>query len=122
MWLAEKLFDMPSKSFYPKFHVVANLSVLCVSDLTAYRPVTNLTDRANYVSEQMRLETSFKHEAGNARRCAELLAQTPELRDDVYVPRVFGEAEGCKESDRIMVMEWVDGVRSVKIPLFPTMS
>lgn len=61
----------------------------------------------------MRLETSFKHEADNARRCAELLAQTPELRDDVYVPRVFGEAEGCKESDRIMVMEWIDGVRYV---------
>jgi aarF domain-containing kinase len=66
----------------------------------------------------MRLETSFKHEAGNARRCAELLAQTPELRDDVYVPRVFGEAEGCKESDRIMVMEWVDGVRSVNLSMF----
>lgn len=61
----------------------------------------------------MKLETSFKHEANNARRCAELLAQTPELRDDVYVPRVFGESEGCKESDRIMVMEWVDGVRWV---------
>ena len=61
----------------------------------------------------MRLETSFKHEADNARKCAELLAQTPELRDDVYVPRVFGKPEGCAESDRIMVMEWVDGVRSV---------
>ncbi|WVQ94794.1 hypothetical protein IAU59_001877 [Kwoniella sp. CBS 9459] len=76
-WLAEKLFDMPTK----------------------------------YVSSQMRLETSFKNEANNARRCAELIAQTPELREDVYVPRVFGEAEGCKESDRIMVMEWVDGCR-----------
>lgn len=62
----------------------------------------------------MRLETSFKHEADNARRCAELLAQTTELRDDIYVPRVFGADEGCKASDRIMVMEWVDGVRYVE--------
>ena len=63
------------------------------------------------MSDQMRLETSFTHEAANARRCAELLAETPELRDDVYIPRVFGEAEGCRESERVMVMEWVDGCR-----------
>lgn len=69
--------------------------------------------RAKYVSSQMRLETSFKNEANNARRCAELLEQTPELRDDVYVPRVYGKQEGCEESDRIMVMEWVDGCRWV---------
>lgn len=70
-----------------------------------------LISSASYVSEQMRLETSFIHEAGNARRCAELLSQTPELKDDVYVPRVYGKDEGCVESDRIMVMEWVDGCR-----------
>ncbi|WWC91410.1 uncharacterized protein L201_006355 [Kwoniella dendrophila CBS 6074] len=81
MWMCERLFDMP-------MYFVAK-----------------------YVSDQMRLETSFKNEANNARRCAELVAQTPELKDDVYVPRIFGEAEGCKESDRIMVMEWVDGCR-----------
>ncbi|ORY29120.1 putative mitochondrion protein [Naematelia encephala] len=81
MWLCEKLFDMP-------MYFVAK-----------------------YVSTQMRYETSFLNEASNARRCAELLAQTPELRDDVYVPRVFGAPEGCKESDRIMIMEWVDGCR-----------
>lgn len=59
----------------------------------------------------MRLETSFINEASNARRCAELLAQTPELRDDVYIPRVYGKAEGCEEGERLMVMEWVDGCR-----------
>jgi aarF domain-containing kinase len=61
----------------------------------------------------MRLETSFTHEAENARKCAQLLAQTPELRDDIYIPRVFGKDEGCRESDRVMVMEWVDGCRYV---------
>ena len=70
-----------------------------------------LMSSAKYVSSQMRLETSFKNEANNARKCAEFVAATPELRDDVYVPRVYGESEGCKESDRIMVMEWVDGCR-----------
>lgn len=66
---------------------------------------------AQYISAQMRNETSFLNEAANARRCADLLAKTPELRDDVYIPRVYGKEEGCRESDRIMVMEWVDGCR-----------
>jgi aarF domain-containing kinase len=81
MWLAQKAFDLP------------------------------LYFVADYVASQMRLETSFMHEAANARRCAELVAQTPELRDDIYVPRVFGRAEGYPESDRVLVMEWVDGCR-----------
>jgi aarF domain-containing kinase len=59
----------------------------------------------------MRLETSFLHEASNARKCAEHLAATPELAGDVYVPRVYGQAEGIKESNRVMVMEWVDGCK-----------
>ena len=67
---------------------------------------------------QMKNETNFKREASNARRCAELLAQTPQLRDDVYVPRVYGTDEGCRESERIMVTEWIDGCRQVNdIPL-----
>ncbi|ODN88455.1 Atypical/ABC1/ABC1-B protein kinase [Cryptococcus wingfieldii CBS 7118] len=87
-------------------------------DLFSYRALMWLSEKlfdmpsdAKYVSAQMRYETSFIHEAGNARRCAVLLAQTPELRDDVYVPRVYGKDEGCQESDRVMVMEWVDGCR-----------
>lgn len=59
----------------------------------------------------MRFETSFTMEAANARKCAALLAQTPELRDDVYVPRIYGKEDGYPESDRILVMEWVDGCR-----------
>lgn len=59
----------------------------------------------------MRHEVSFLNEAANARRTAQLLSQTPELKDDVYIPRVFGKAEGCVESERIMIMEWVDGCR-----------
>lgn len=66
---------------------------------------------AEYISSQMLLETSFMHEAGNARKCASYVAQTPELKDDIYVPKVYGKAEGYPESDRILVMEWVDGCR-----------
>ncbi|EIW66956.1 hypothetical protein TREMEDRAFT_34176 [Tremella mesenterica DSM 1558] len=87
-------------------------------DLMSYRSLMWLMEKlfdlpsdAKYVSTQMRAEVSFIHEASNARRCAELLAQTPELREDVYVPRVYGKSEGCVESDRIMVMEWIDGCR-----------
>ncbi len=65
---------------------------------------------ADYVSEQMRLETSFLHEANNARKCAALLAETPELRDKVYVPKVYPEVA---QSDRVMVMEYVDGCKWV---------
>lgn len=67
----------------------------------------------------MRLETSFRNEANNARKCKELLAQTPELRDDIYIPQVFGAAEGYPESDRIMVMEWVEGCRLEKLSRIP---
>ncbi|RSH78956.1 uncharacterized protein EHS24_001879 [Apiotrichum porosum] len=81
MWLAQKAFDLP------------------------------LYFVADYVSSQMRFETSFTMEAANARKCAALLAQTPELRDDVYVPRIYGKEDGYPESDRILVMEWVDGCR-----------
>ena len=66
----------------------------------------------------MRFETSFIHEASNARRCAEFLERTTELRGDVYVPRVYGKDEGCQESDRVMVMEWVDGCRYVGFSLW----
>lgn len=68
---------------------------------------------AEYVASQMKLETSFSHEAENARKCAQFLALTPELRDDIYVPKVYGKKEGYPESDRILVMEWVDGCRWV---------
>ena len=103
MYLAQSIFDLPSEQW--RLHL-ADLSVLCVSSA-----INVSHGRAKYVSTQMRHETSFLNEAHNARRCAQLLSQTPELRDDVYVPRVYGEAEGCRESDRIMVMEWIDGCR-----------
>ncbi|GFZ51505.1 hypothetical protein JCM24511_09272 [Saitozyma sp. JCM 24511] len=102
MWLTEKLFDMPMYFVYVHPSPLRSSCVILVA--------SNWIS-ADYVSSQMRLETSFTNEARNARRCAELLAQTPELRDDVYVPRVYGEDEGCKESDRVMVMEWIDGCR-----------
>jgi predicted unusual protein kinase regulating ubiquinone biosynthesis (AarF/ABC1/UbiB family) len=108
MYVAEKLFDMPSMLMAVITGNIADpSSVLCVSCESKGSSDTS----ANYVSSQMRLETSFRNEANNARRCAELLAQTPELRDDIYIPKVYGAAEGYAESDRIMVMEWVDGCR-----------
>lgn len=63
---------------------------------------------ADYVAKQMRLETSFLNEVRNARRCSGLIASSPELRDKVYVPNVYPEVAS---SDRIMVMEFVDGCK-----------
>ncbi|TXT13586.1 hypothetical protein VHUM_00953 [Vanrija humicola] len=89
-------------------------------DLFSYRTLMYLAQKAfdlplyfvaKYVSEQMRHETSFNREARNARKCAAYLAQTPELADDIMVPKVYGKEEGYPESDRILVMEWVDGCR-----------
>lgn len=86
-------------------------------DLWSYRTLMYLSEKifnmplyfiADYVSEQMRLETSFLHEAQNARICASHLAATPELRNKVYVPHVYDEVVG---SDRVMVMEYVDGCK-----------
>jgi aarF domain-containing kinase len=56
----------------------------------------------------MRLETDFLNEATNAQKCAAFLADTPELKDKVYVPKVYPEVAS---SERVMVMEWVKGCR-----------
>ncbi|KAJ9118281.1 hypothetical protein QFC22_004192 [Naganishia vaughanmartiniae] len=86
-------------------------------DLWSYRTLMYLTEKlfdmpmyfvADYVSEQMRLETDFLNEAINAQKCAAFLADTPELRDKVYVPKVYPEVAS---SERVMVMEWVKGCR-----------
>lgn len=68
---------------------------------------------AEYVSDQMRLETDFLHEATNAKRCRELLAQTPELKEKVYVPKVYDEVIS---GNRVMVMEYVKGCKWVTEP------
>ena len=60
------------------------------------------------MSQQMRLETNFLHEAQNAQKCAAFLADTPELRDKVYVPKVYPEVAG---TERVMVMEFVKGCK-----------
>lgn len=70
--------------------------------------ILTLDYSADYVSEQMRLETNFLHEATNAQKCADFLANTPELKDKVYVPKVYSEVAS---SERVMVMEYVKGCR-----------
>lgn len=86
-------------------------------DLWSYQSLLYLTEKlfnvpmyfvAEYVSEQMRLETDFLNEARNAQKCRELLKETPELREKVYVPKVYDEVIS---GTRIMVMEYVDGCK-----------
>lgn len=66
--------------------------------------------RADYVSQQMKIETDFLHEAENARKCQEYLLDTPELKDKVYIPRVYADVAS---TERIMVMEYIEGCKSV---------
>lgn len=87
-------------------------SVLRVSLLLNFTRTADidLTCSADYVSEQMRLETNFLNEATNAQKCADFLANTPELKDKVYVPKIYSEVAS---SERVMVMEYVKGCRWV---------
>lgn len=87
---------------------------------------------AEYVSDQMRKETSFLNEgthatpslppsspttranvtcmmapANNARKTIDLLAQTPSLKGKVHVPAVYPELS----SDKVLTMEFVDACR-----------
>jgi hypothetical protein len=126
MYLSEKIFQMPRRCSVSAPTALQKLTLMftttlssvlyvsCTSSAFAVQhriPTCLLCNRsADYVSDQMRLETSFIHEASNARTCSALLAATPELRDKVYVPKVYDDVVG---SERVMVMEYVDGCRWV---------
>lgn len=53
----------------------------------------------------MMLETDFQNEASNSERMADLIASDPQLRESVYIPKVFHDLS----SKRILTTEWIDG-------------
>lgn len=55
--------------------------------------------------DHMMLETDFENEASNSERMADLVASDPQLRERVYIPRVFHDLS----SKRILTTEWIDG-------------
>ncbi|KAH9481461.1 ABC1 family protein lscO [Psilocybe cubensis] len=88
-----------------------------VWDLGAYRAVMWMFENwafdlpvyfaVDFVSEHLKQELDFVREADNARQTAEFIASEPTLRDKVYIPVVYPELS----TKRIMVAEWIDGVR-----------
>ncbi|PPQ90807.1 hypothetical protein CVT25_012127 [Psilocybe cyanescens] len=88
-----------------------------VWDLGAYRAVMWMFENwafdlpvyfaVDFVSEHLKQELDFVREADNARQTAEFIANEPILRDKVYIPIVYPEYS----TKRIMVAEWIDGVR-----------
>lgn len=91
------------------------LTRLCARrDLFAYRTLLSVYEKvfdlpvafvSRYVSEQMRKEVDLYHEATNAKRAAEHLANEPALTDKVSIPRVYWEWTGKS----IMTAELVRG-------------
>ncbi|CCG84040.1 protein of unknown function [Taphrina deformans PYCC 5710] len=71
----------------------------------------------NYTCSHLADETNFMLEAGNSKRMSEFIVNEPELRNSVYVPKVFDEYS----SRRIMTAEWITGVKATDHEKFEKM-
>ena len=96
-------------------------------DLWAYRMVVWIYEKyvfdipmyftVNYTCSHLGDETDFRLEAKNGMRMRDLIANESELRDRVYIPKVFEEFS----SKRVMTAEWVDGVKATDEKAFEKM-
>ncbi|KAG0228382.1 hypothetical protein BGX31_006593 [Mortierella sp. GBA43] len=86
-------------------------------DLIAYRYLIKayeymfdlpLSFAVDYTTRHLREETDFENEARNSELCNEFLQTDPNLKTQVYVPKIFKE----HSTKQVMVAEWVDGCRS----------
>ncbi|KAH9914834.1 ABC1-domain-containing protein [Fomitopsis serialis] len=86
-------------------------------DLGAYRIVMWIYEKyifdmpvyftVDYICDHLRRELDFELEAKNAQETARFVAAEPRLADKVYVPEVFP----ALSTKKVMVAEWIDGVR-----------
>ncbi|KAH8827114.1 ABC1 family-domain-containing protein [Flagelloscypha sp. PMI_526] len=85
-------------------------------DLNAYRLVMWLFEKnfelpvyflVDFISDHLMQELDFINEANNSIRTAQFIAADPNLRDRVYIPKVFKELS----TKKIMTAEWIDGIR-----------
>ncbi|RDW75487.1 hypothetical protein BP6252_06629 [Coleophoma cylindrospora] len=74
-------------------------------DYTARSTGLQLQKVGAFVMDRMMLETDFQNEASNSERMADLIASDPQLRERVYIPKVFHELS----SKRILTTEWING-------------
>lgn len=71
----------------------------------------------NYTCSHLADETNFLLEAANSKRMGAFLSAEPDLRNSVYVPRVFDDLS----SRRVMTAEWITGVKATDHQKFEKM-
>eukprot|EP01111_Echinosteliopsis_oligospora_P018502 TRINITY_DN8526_c0_g1_i1.p1 TRINITY_DN8526_c0_g1~~TRINITY_DN8526_c0_g1_i1.p1 ORF type:complete len:364 (-),score=60.59 TRINITY_DN8526_c0_g1_i1:157-1248(-) len=85
-------------------------------DLFAYKTQVWLSEKlfglplmwsVDYICDHLRQEVDFENEARNAERAWSDIQKSPELRKDIYVPKVYRD----HLSKRVMINEWIDGIR-----------
>lgn len=74
-------------------------------EYTARSTGLQLQKVGEFVMDRMMLETDFLNEASNSERMAALVASDPQLRESVYIPKVFHDLS----SKRILTTEWIHG-------------
>ncbi|KAF9902435.1 hypothetical protein EC991_004950 [Linnemannia zychae] len=86
-------------------------------DLIAYRLLIKayeymfdlpMSFAVDYTIRHLREETDFINEAKNSELCNQYLQTDPQLRHQVYVPKIFKDCS----TKQVMVAEWVDGCRA----------
>ncbi|KAI8329942.1 ABC1 family-domain-containing protein [Chlamydoabsidia padenii] len=70
-----------------------------------------LTFSADYIEQHIRKEVDFENEARNGEKAWDNLKRQPQLKDKVYIPKIYPEYS----TKRVLVCEWVDGVQLTDI-------
>ncbi|CAO3601147.1 unnamed protein product [Absidia cylindrospora] len=63
-----------------------------------------LTFAADYIEMHIRKEVDFENEARNGQRAWDHLSQVPDLKDKVYIPKIYPDIS----TRRVLVCEWID--------------
>ncbi|ORZ07137.1 ABC1 family-domain-containing protein [Absidia repens] len=63
-----------------------------------------LTFAADYIEMHIRKEVDFENEARNGQRAWDHLSQVSDLKDKVYIPKIYPEIS----TRRVLVCEWID--------------
>ncbi|KXN84680.1 ABC1 family protein C10F6.14c [Leucoagaricus sp. SymC.cos] len=102
-WVAVKI-QKPDVGVQMEWDLAIYRTVMWMFESVFELPVYFAVD---FISDHLRQELDFEHEAENARRTTSFVESEPSLRGKVYIPRVYPEYS----TKKVMVAEWIDGVR-----------
>uniref|UniRef100_A0A8H7XXJ9 ABC1 atypical kinase-like domain-containing protein n=1 Tax=Psilocybe cubensis TaxID=181762 RepID=A0A8H7XXJ9_PSICU len=103
-WVAVKV-QKPDVAKQMEWDIAAFRSVMWMFEHWAFDlPVYFVVD---FIADHLRQELDFVNEARNAQQTADYIAKEPLLRDKVYIPKIYEEYT----TKKVMVAEWIDGVR-----------